>query len=57
MEKPDQAEKDTAERIFEELIFIGEHIIYLEKIVQQMLLSRGGQLGTPPNPLRRRYRM
>mgnify|MGYP001613689959 CR=1 FL=1 len=57
MAKVQQVEKNTEERIFEELTFIGEHIIYLEKILQQMLLSRGGQPGMPPNPLRRRYRM
>ena len=40
--------KETEERIFQEMTFIGEHILYVEKLLQEILRRLGGDAGTPP---------
>ena len=53
MPQQDSLAANIQERIFAELTFIGEHLIYLEKILQLCILRLGEEPPKPPSPLRR----
>ena len=40
--------KNTEERIFQEITFIGEHILHVEKLLQEILRRLGADAKTPP---------
>ena len=48
MPKAEQPEKSPEDRIFEELTFIGDHILYIEKTLQEILRRLGGTPTEPP---------
>ena len=40
--------ENTEERIFQEITFIGEHILHVEKLLQEILRRLGADARTPP---------
>lgn len=48
MPKGEYPEKNTDERILDELSFIGKHMIYVEHTLQDVLRRLGEEPGEPP---------